>query len=47
VTLRGHAPRRSEVLALAETIRAIEGVVDVTCEVAAEEDEPIVVPPLL
>ncbi|MFI6787156.1 CBS domain-containing protein [Nonomuraea sp. NPDC050383] len=47
VTVRGRCRRRSQAIALAETIRGVEGVVDVVCEVEHDQEDVLIVPPLL
>ncbi|NUW44224.1 CBS domain-containing protein [Nonomuraea rhodomycinica] len=47
VTIRGKCRRRSQAIALEQTIRGIEGVVDVVSELDHEEEDLLVVPPLL
>ncbi|MGW2219968.1 CBS domain-containing protein [Nonomuraea sp. NPDC001684] len=47
VKLSGRVRRRSQAIALAEAVRAVEGVVDVTCDLAVDHDDRVVVPPLL
>lgn len=47
VTITGSVQWRSQAIALAEAVRAIEGVVDVVAEVTSGKDDLIVVPPLL
>ncbi|MFC4119888.1 CBS domain-containing protein [Nonomuraea zeae] len=47
VTIRGEAGTRSQATALAEAVRAVEGVIDVVCEVTASKDDLFLVPPLL
>ncbi|TYB60284.1 CBS domain-containing protein [Nonomuraea sp. PA05] len=47
VKIGGRVPRRSQVMALAEAVRKVEGVVDVVCEVVCDDDDLVVVPPLL
>ncbi|MEO3867628.1 CBS domain-containing protein [Nonomuraea sp. B12E4] len=47
VTISGQVRRRSQAIALVEAVRAVEGVVDVVADVASDEDDLIVVPPLL
>ncbi|MBF8186200.1 BON domain-containing protein [Nonomuraea sp. K274] len=47
VKLSGRVPWRSQAIAMTEAVRAIEGVIDVTCEVAADEDDLVIVPPLM
>ncbi|MEV0830451.1 BON domain-containing protein [Nonomuraea rubra] len=47
VKVGGRVQWRSQAIALTEAVRAVEGVVDVVCEVACDSDDLIVVPPLL
>ncbi|UBU08767.1 CBS domain-containing protein [Nonomuraea gerenzanensis] len=47
VRIGGRVRWRSQAIALAEAVRRVEGVVDVVSEVTAEDDDLIVVPPLL
>ncbi|MGR6919329.1 CBS domain-containing protein [[Actinomadura] parvosata] len=47
VKLGGQVRRRSQAIALVEAVRNVEGVVDVVGELAAEDDDLIVVPPLM
>ncbi|MEV4800375.1 CBS domain-containing protein [Nonomuraea sp. NPDC049421] len=47
VTVGGRVRRRSQAIALAEAVRAVEGVVDVVSEVVCDEDDFVVVPPLM
>ncbi|KAB8192034.1 CBS domain-containing protein [Nonomuraea phyllanthi] len=47
VRIGGRVRRRSQALALTEAVRNVEGVVDVVCDVAADVDDLITVPPLL
>ncbi|WP_345564699.1 CBS domain-containing protein [Nonomuraea rosea] len=49
VTISGEAGTRSQVIALTKAVRAIEGVIDVVCEVTVSEDDLdlVIVPPLL
>ncbi|QFY09886.1 CBS domain-containing protein [Nonomuraea phyllanthi] len=47
VRICGRVRRRSQALALTEAVRNVEGVVDVVCDVAADVDDLITVPPLL
>ncbi|MGW3352394.1 CBS domain-containing protein [Nonomuraea rubra] len=47
VKVGGRVRWRSQAIALTEAVRAVEGVVDVVCEVACDSDDLIVVPPLL
>ncbi|MFI7707445.1 CBS domain-containing protein [Nonomuraea sp. NPDC049480] len=47
VKLSGRVQWRSQAIAMVEAVRAIEGVVDVTCEVASDKDDLLTVPPLL
>ncbi|MEO3867635.1 CBS domain-containing protein [Nonomuraea sp. B12E4] len=47
VTIGGRVQRRSQAIALTEAVRAVEGVVDVVCEVVSGNDDLIVVPPLM
>ncbi|GAA3089658.1 BON domain-containing protein [Nonomuraea salmonea] len=43
----GRVRRRSQAVALTEAVRAVEGVVDVACDVTYDDDDLIGVPPLL
>lgn len=43
----GRVRRRSQAIALTEAVRAVEGVVDVACDVTYDDDDLIGVPPLL
>ncbi|NJP88713.1 CBS domain-containing protein [Nonomuraea sp. FMUSA5-5] len=47
VKISGRVRWRSQVIALTEAVRDVEGVVDVVCEVVADKDDLVVVPPLL
>ncbi|MBN6054317.1 CBS domain-containing protein [Nonomuraea sp. RK-328] len=47
VTVRGRCRRRSQAIALTQTIRGVEGVVDVVSELDHEEEDLLIVPPLL
>ncbi|GAA2212113.1 CBS domain-containing protein [Nonomuraea monospora] len=47
VKVGGRVCRRSQVMALAEAVRGVEGVVDVVCEVVCDDDDLVIVPPLL
>ncbi|MFI9846662.1 CBS domain-containing protein [Nonomuraea sp. NPDC051941] len=47
VTLGGRVRWRSQVIAATEAVRAVEGVLDVICEVACDKDDLFTVPPLL
>lgn len=47
VRIGGRVRRRSQAIALTEAVRDVEGVVDVVCDVAADVDDLITVPPLL
>ncbi|MEV4087365.1 BON domain-containing protein, partial [Nonomuraea fuscirosea] len=47
VTLTGEVATRSRAIALTEAVRAVEGVIDVVCELTARKDDLIVVPPLM
>ncbi|MFF4615525.1 CBS domain-containing protein [Nonomuraea jabiensis] len=47
VTLGGRVGWRSQAIAVTEAVRAVEGVVDVICEVAWDKDDLVIVPPLL
>ncbi|GAA2216194.1 CBS domain-containing protein [Nonomuraea monospora] len=47
VKIGGRVQWRSQAIALVEAVRNVEGVVDVVGELAAEDDDLIVVPPLM
>ncbi|SEH02679.1 CBS domain-containing protein [Nonomuraea solani] len=47
VRISGRARWRSQAIALTEAVRNVEGVVDVVCEVVTDNDDLIVVPPLM
>ncbi|WP_378789749.1 CBS domain-containing protein [Nonomuraea fastidiosa] len=47
VRLGGRVRRRSQVIAVAEAVRGVEGVVDVVCEVSFDDDDLMALPPLL
>ncbi|MEO3799795.1 CBS domain-containing protein [Nonomuraea sp. B1E8] len=47
VKVGGRVRSRSQAIALTEAVRNVEGVVDVLCEVTPDDDDLIVVPPLL
>ncbi|WP_113699474.1 CBS domain-containing protein [Nonomuraea lactucae] len=47
VKLGGRVQWRSQAIAVAEAVRAVEGVVDVICEVACDKDDLLILPPLL
>ncbi|MFI7700623.1 CBS domain-containing protein [Nonomuraea sp. NPDC049480] len=47
VKVSGRVQWRSQAIAVAEAVRAVEGVVDVICEVASDKDDLLIVPPLL
>ncbi|MEV1249412.1 CBS domain-containing protein [Nonomuraea sp. NPDC050022] len=47
VKLGGHVQWRSQAIDAMEAVRAVEGVVDVVCEMASGKDDLVVVPPLL
>ncbi|TMR88972.1 CBS domain-containing protein [Nonomuraea basaltis] len=47
VRISGHVRWRSQAIALVEEVRTVEGVVDVVCEVVSDNDDLVVVPPLM
>ncbi len=47
VTITGEVATRSRAIALTEAVRAVEGVIDVVCELTARKDDLYVVPPLM
>ncbi|QYC43436.1 inosine 5'-monophosphate dehydrogenase [Nonomuraea coxensis DSM 45129] len=47
VRISGEAERRSQVIALVERVRAVEGVIDVVADVRCGRDDLVAVPPLL
>ncbi|MEU0568534.1 CBS domain-containing protein [Nonomuraea sp. NPDC005983] len=47
VTIGGKVERKSQVIALVERIRAVEGVVDVVSDLTYDKEDILIVPPLL